>query len=735
MTNSIVAIALLGLWGTSCLAAAVDAGASDASLEEIIVTAEKVSGNVQSIPIAISAFDGSELTAEGITNSLQLQFKDPSVTFTRSGSNNQIFIRGIGTLVNPYGADSSVGFFVDGVYRPRARDQLTDFLDVARVEVLKGPQVALYGRNATGGAINVISRRPEPDFEASVEATFGNFDYRRYAGVLNVPIVGEKLLFRAAAQTVRQAGTTDNLFPGAAVTELGNADANFVRAQVLAQPVEQFSFLAILDYYHDRRTSASHQDPRYPNLEVRRGGNLSTDPREVYFDNYPQPDVKNGGIVTQSTWTVSDRLEFANNLAFRRSEGLESGDFDGTDYPSILFAEPIPFPGRGATQEDRSDVVSEELIANFRPNDRTEALFGLYYFQEDVDVEYFISTSVSAPLFNIKVRDFKTRAYSGYGQLKYQLSERWRATVGARYSTEEKSFLNQTTAYPKVGAPPLVVDFSRPIALPELSLTNDWSAFTPRGVLEFEPTPNVLAYFSVSDGFKSGGFDTTSPGNPPFDQESVLAYELGLKSTLLDGRVRANAALFKYDYKDLQVQLTAATGLPFVTNAADAKINGAELSLDVAPIRGLLFAASATLLDAEYEDFPARDEFTGQVVNIAGNEMARAPKLSAGIRGEYAWGLGDFGTLTTRGDWSYRAKTEFDVFNRREGTRPAYDLINASIGWRSASERYEINLFGRNLTDQLYDVARGVNVRVGDLSASDTWGDPRMWGVTLRVQM
>lgn len=705
-------------------------------LEEIIVTAEKRESTVQRTPAAIVAISGENLADAGVDDTLDLTGKVPGLFMSGTeGGLGYAYLRGVGTAVSPLGADQSIAIYVDGAYRPRSRDAVIGFLDVARVEVLKGPQGTLYGRNAAGGAINIISNEPSHESGGSLKLTGGNLGQLEATGVLNLPLVQDKVLLRVAAQKSEHDGFTENLFSGAE-RDLDDKDVRQTRVQLRWIPRDDLDLMLSGSYFNDRRNqNAVVTDPTAPNAARDIfGGRTSSDIHRVYHDFVRPSHQETWDTGLRVRWAPSDALSLASLSSYREGKGSEFVDADGTD---IAFST--------VSDRNRSEVFYQELLLTYEVARATLTSGVTYFSEEAVDSVNLVSgfpifAPMQPPSIGQAVTDadvaFSNDAYGVFAQGTYHFTDRLRGTAGLRYSSEKKDYdaVNATTV---TGGPPFPIVNAH-------AQEKSWDSTTPLGRLEYDVTSNVLTYLTVSKGFKSGGFNTITPlAQPAFEPESLLSYELGVKSRFLDRRAVLNVSAFYYDYADLQVQVFR-TGevVAAVQNASDAEIYGLDVDFSVTPIDRLTLSLAGEYLQTEYQEYFSDDPFLGlscpvpsasnpNCVNLAGRPLDRAPETSLGASVAYALPLGSTGTLTARADWSYRSSFFFSSFQRPWEREPASDVGNLRLAWESPEQRYTLEAFVNNVTDTEYRTHQ--RSPAGQPSSSH-FAAPRTYGLTLRAQ-
>jgi iron complex outermembrane receptor protein len=702
-----------------------------AVLEEVIVTAQKREENVQSVPIAVSAF-----SAEVIRNARMLTMDDisrqvPGFTVTNfNPATPQPFIRGIGSSPSDAGSDASVGVFIDGVYAGRAGGYRAELYDVQRIEVLRGPQGTLFGRNVAGGALNIITNAPEEEAGAELELTGGNYSLLQAKGMVTAPLT-DGLAGRLAFITRDRDGHTDNTVTDNKVRDEDNWSA---RGRLQWDALDTVTALLTGEYTKDDLKGPAARnyegaDPAEvlpildPLLAVFQNSLLPTSPDA--FDIEAGVDGKFEREMSAATLQVDWDLEFGvltSISGYRKNEYNFFDDLIGLAFdPDAVITLDDPLLSNSADED--SDQVSQELRLNSIDGEM-EWTVGLYYLDEDVDREETF-TPIGVPVtYDQKA---STTSYAVFGQFTYPLLESMNVTLGARYSYDEKNF--DVTAYgTEIGFGLLTPDPENPSAgAVGFSASDDdsWSNLSPKISLEYTPVDDTMYYFTVAHGYKSGGYNGQSTNKDaaqtPFDEEKVTNYEIGVKTDFDDGLARLNVAAFYMDYEDLQVFVVSDVTL-FVDNAAEADIYGIEAEFYYAPTDQLDFALTYAYLDAELgnNDIDGVEE---------GNTLTRSPKNSASASAQYTIPLKDIGDLLLRADYTWQDKVYFLLQNPRQSRQEDYGLLNLRVALQG-SNGWKVALWGKNITDKDYWV-HAIDPSYGaDLGASGIMGDPRTYGIT-----
>jgi iron complex outermembrane receptor protein len=648
--------------------------------EATMVTASKTGeSDPDRLPQAITLLPGSDLRRANALTIEDVAGRVPGLTFSQNTGFAQLTIRGIGSNVVFAGSDPSSAVYVDGVYVARPAMVLANFLDVERVEVLRGPQGTLYGRNTVGGAVNVITRSPTAMFETGMQVSVGSLGERRIEARVGGPLAGNRLLGSAAVMRgtrhgfVRSLDYPDNL--------LGGDDATAGRAK--------------LHFVLDRRGSLflegdiTHQDAAplgYPKvLAVKPGFSVDNPPgsRDVRTSNPAEGRNLQYGGAARFVYQFAHNVLLTSLTAYRRVNYELVVDGDITELDLTI-----------SNVHNFQRQVSEELTIAHR-GDRLTWIGGLFLFEE-LDRQPTIVTLGGARRQNFLDPTVKASAGAAFGQVSLRLAPRLSATAGLRYTRERKRFENAgrltTLEEPITVVPGTAYDFTDSIA---------HHAWTPRFVLELSGSPTTMAYASASRGFKSGGFNITAPEpGRGYGPERVWTYELGLKTHVPRARTRMNVSAFWTDYRDLQVQTALRPGVIDISNAASATIRGveAEVTADLAVAR---VGGHAAWLDARYDRYFAIG-VGGITGDVAGRRLNNAPEWSGRLWVEWQRRLGGSGTLGARLDAVWQSTVFFTPFNDAVQRQVPYGLLDGSIVFRPGRGAWSLGAYARNLTGENY---------------------------------
>lgn len=676
-------------------------------IPEIVVTATKTGAtNLQSTPLAVTALSSEELAARGVRDVQDLKAYVPSLQVSDLSGYTQLYVRGIGSNIVFIGSDPSTTIHLDGVYLARPLSYLNDFLDVERVEVLRGPQGTLYGRNSVGGTINVISRRPSREFEAQFQGLYGTYDRYGAKGYLSGSIGVGDAAASLAFDVSGHGPFRENVSTGNDVEDLKSRG---VKGQVLI-PFSAGEFTLRADY--SRQSGAMGAYPKLIGpVGLPLDDSILGDASKVSMDGNNRSVFENFGVAAELNLELAEGVTLRSLSAWRGFDGSIEADADSSSIP--LF--------RNLIAPIRQRQVSEELSLVGK-SDRLDWIVGGYYFHErnreplTLTIFPFGVTHVQRPLL-------KARSLAAFGQVEFRVTEALSVIAGLRYTTERKDYMLADRFTASTSPDPDVAEAAFPVSgvpgVPD-PFTVDTSrrdhALTPRFGVNYKPASNVLLYASATRGFKSGGFDyganNALDASTGYGPEKLWSYEAGLKSDWLDRRLRVNVTGFYYDYTDLQVQSYVQVGASFgarTQNAATARVKGVELELAARPVSGLQLFANVAYLDAYYREYVNAFVPTFGTFDASGKRLNNAPKWSATFGGNYRLDLDEAGTLDLGADLHVQSEVYFTAANDGVGgvtsyleQQDGYSVLNGRIGWTSQNEKLGFSLIGMNLTDKAY---------------------------------
>jgi iron complex outermembrane receptor protein len=700
------------------------AAAQAVAIEEVLVTARKREEDMQSVAIAVSVFDSEALRVNSITGLEDIARRTPGFVWGESSSADpNLFIRGIGTAGPSTfaGGDPSVVVMVDGVYIGRISGANTDLFDLERIEVLRGPQGTVYGKNAVGGVVNIISKRPSSEPEAQIEASIGNFDRANFKGYVTGPLT-DTISAKIAVSSLNRDGFVLNEETG---NDLWDEDSISLRAGLLFTPNDKLEALFTVESVRERESGAPRDLVESGTFNGGIHAITNPDPRVVNAteDSFGDRDIL--GLTLQVDYQM-ELGDLTSVTGFRDTEA---------DWRIPFFGNPVTPTTIESTNINTDDFwqFSQELRLSSRPGESAlDWTVGVFYFKSDSDRFYELRQEFASFLpFLGGIAEYdqtvETESWAVFGELNYQLSDTVQVTAGARYSTEEKKQIHSATVIVGPFPPPL----SPANQFSDLRTTDDWDAFTPSVSVDWQVAEEAMVYASVARGFKSGGYQGIPPdavsAATPFDPEFAWNYEVGAKTQWFDNRARLNVTAFFIDHEDLQIAELIAGDRVVIGNAAKAEVKGVEVEFLALPHPNLQLAGSYAFLDAEFSEFA-----DGATTDNTGNTLPMAPEHKVNLSAQYDVVLSDAGTLSLRVDWTRQSKIFLEASNTTE-IQGAYSLWDARVAFRTLDERWELAAFGKNLGDQLYRFNSVAFPPFGQELV--LWSPPRTYGVTATWMM
>ena len=731
-------------------------------LEEITVTARKREEGLQDTPIAVSAFTGANLEARGIEKLNGIMQITPNVSFythaSNGGSNNNatLFIRGVGQSDFVPTTDPGVGIYVDGVYLARSQGAILDLIDVERIEVLRGPQGTLFGRNSVGGAITIHTQKPHHELKGKLKTKVGSDDRLNILGSINVPLT-DTLFGSLSLASFNQDGYVVSTTTG---QDFGDDETLSGRAALRWIPSDALEVNVSFDYSQDRENGPPRvfngveiiaPDPANPMdvgndvffWNVFLGANIlgvnncdatfanpagtasdclnNNNPAAPIGENSADltgffiSDVLGGSITVD--WSPSKNLDIKSITAYRKLDSHFSYDFDLTSVSAF------------GSLEDRykQEQISQEIqLLGTALNDRLKWILGFYYFKEsgvnDNPVDFVTISGLSGG-------GFENDSTAGFGQVTWDFTDKLHLTAGLRYTVDNKKFSaagRQQIIGPNQNLQ-LLIGFVP--ALPVIAQGNyevDADAFTPMFNIAYDINEELLTYVTYSEGFKSGGFQQRIAGPvgfaPTFEPEFLTSVELGLKYANADNDLVVNMAAFISDYEDIQIEVFRGIA-PIRENAGNAEVKGFELEARWSPAETWFFEGALGYLDHEIDklDPAVTDTFVGA-------KFAYVPDWTASAAILKEINLGKWGTIVPRIDWSYRDHIFFTAANEQGEEQEAYHVFNTNIAWNSKNDHFGLTLSIPNFTDEDYFTLRELQEGFGNSQATPARG--REWYLT-----
>jgi len=726
--STAIAVVLLATTAPAWSQEAASTGAQATTLDSVTVTARKREETLQDVPVAVTAFTSEALDKLNVRDLGDLDSQVPNLTiYAARGSTSTVtaYIRGIGQADPLWGVDPGVGIYLDDVYIARPQGALLDVFDVERIEVLRGPQGTLYGKNTIGGAIKYVSRGLGTEPEGFASVTVGSYNQLDVKAGLGGAIGGADsgLRARVAVASMNRDGFGENTTNDQPVSD---KEINAARLQLGAYAGDKVDVQFAFDWMDDqsgvrgaKMLAPNPLAPAYPptsdRYDIRSG-----------MRNVNDTDMKGGSITVN--WRASEDWTLKYVLAKRESDTETNIDFDTT---------PLTLVDVRAFYNDNQ--VSNELQVNFDGGGRARGVMGLYAFDGDAGgqvLNHFSNPlappALTNPLYGDTQGVVNTKSYAAYADWTFDLSEKWKLDVGARYTDEDKHAIALNRFYT------------------DLSYTTSWGTaanfdktvnfknFSPKVSVDYQITPDIMVYALATRGFKSGGYNirantTAVPrSGEPFDDEQVDSYEIGSKMSLLDQRMFLNLAYFYNKYEDIQLSVFTSYTLPNgsqsffgdFTNAGKGHVQGLEVEYQYLPTRNWMISGNLAWLDAKY------DEYMDAGVNIADRQkFTNAPDFSGALNVEYRTDLASGGNLSARVSYAYQSEvwptTDLSPVIKQDG----YGLLNAGVIWR-LNDAWSFSLQGTNLADKEYRTT-GYNIPAYGV-LTGFYGPPRQVSLTAR---
>ncbi len=747
-----------------------------AALEDIVVTARRREENLQNTPVAVTAVTAAMIEERGISNISEIAASTPSLRFDSgaaiSGSSNTatVFIRGIGQTDFNLTIDPGVGIYLDGVFISRSVGALIETTDVERIEVLRGPQGTLFGKNTIGGAVSITSRQPDDELRFTGEITGGSFNRFDARASINIPLA-EGFSILATGATINRDGNVRRLIDG---DRAGNRNQLFGRLVARAELNPDWTVTAAFDITRVRENTIGttalrifEQNPSPATIGV----HFATVWNQAIFGAQCAPNIAsrltNPNCFNQQYVTGDPDTTFADGNNRSDSDTLGASlTIEGQigsvgvksitayrDLNSIFELDPdnSPLPITTTANDYSQNQFSQEFqFSGSLFNDRLNYLVGLYYLRERGNDINRLSAVVADFTSGGRVEN---QSYAAFAQLGFEVTDRLSITLGGRFTSEQKNFLPDQfisadrtpggqllflsrcfvatvpTIPPNPGcvADPLLNPNGNRI-LPFVEVSRSFDEFTPAITVDFQASDDVLAYATFSRGFKSGGFTQRIfppiPATPSFDPEFVTSYEVGIKTELFDRRVRWNSAIFYNDYSDLQI-IVAEGFAPVVRNAGSARIWGVESEVQAVVSPWLRVDGSVSYLNARYQQVsPAAFPVT------TASRLVNTPEWQFALGATATLYRGDSFEVRARGDVSHSSSLAKDAENTPELIQGAYTLLSASVTVAEPDDAWAVSLGVTNLGDERYLVTGNYNPSVGTVYG--VFNRPREWYARVR---
>jgi len=700
--------AVLGALGAEALAQ--DAGGG--GIEEVLVVARQRQESLQEVPISISAVGGESLRALHIDTLQEMEYSVPNLTFGETGTSGEthVGLRGIGDFSRNIGFDTRVGVYVDGVFVGQSLAVDQGLADIARVEVLRGPQGTLFGKNSSAGVINIITETPEiGTTSGELQLGGGNLDSRYGSAIVNLPL-GTMAALRVSVVAQNQDGYVDNLHNG---DELMSSNHRQARARLRLQPSDALDIVLSADM-RDQDNDILFLEPDASYEQA--AGNPAASSRYKVDQDGPLKDYNDShGLSLNIDYTLGNGYVLTAITGYRESERKVGSDEDATAAYAL----------NAQWFKDDFEHFTQEVRIASPATDAFNYVAGVYYFDQQATQhrDVLIGPGFGAPadtLGGSSDGTVDTTAWAVFLNATVDITERLSASGGVRWTDEEKDASFDQFTLAAFG----LANFTG------YSDDIDDSNVTATASLHYAFTDAVQGYVSYSRGQKSGGWNADYVGSVadlPFKEETVDSFEVGLKSDLLDDRLRLNIAAFHAEYDDFQVfqfQFNGATTNLIVSNAAEVTTEGVEIEGIARLGENFDLAYGLGYAKAEFDDFPGGAvDAGGNPVNVAGNSLPRAPKVTSSLSARYHLDMGAVNGVAVL-NYTYRDKQYFNPDNLPRSRQDGYSLLNASLEL-NYGEQWSLSVWGRNLRDEEYRNMAGVSFLGVPFSL---WSQPRTYG-------
>lgn len=701
------------------------------TLEEVVVTATKREESMQNVSVAVSAVSGKDIENQHVQGFADIAAMVPGPTFVSvSGSSgSQLQMRGQYASDDSPAFDTPVGVFIDDLYYGSVASFTPDFYDLEQIAVLRGPQGTTFGRNTSGGALQVISAKPDFDgVSGAVSLTARDPDGYESTGHLNAPL-SNTIAGRLAYSIKDYDGYRQNVTTG---NDLNDKNIKSARGSLRFQPNDDLDILASASYTKEKSLGDGP-------LLIGQGALIAainaqrTDKNQTFVDDDGLTDREIKNALVRVDWTLPLGT-LTSITGYRDLDGLYREDIDGSPLPIA--------PNKIDVNEETQ--YSQEIRLTSPGGQTIDWIAGLYYLNQDTFRSetysfggYAPYTGAGATLNRVRISgDLTTQSIAPFGEAKWHITEQWALAAGARYTRDKKDNRTIAQSLSNPGGSTTFFGVSK-----DVSASDTWEAFTPRVVLEFKPSDDAFLYLNVSRGYKSGGYNyaatTVVQAATPILPERTISYELGAKTDWFDNRLRANLAVYQTNTEDLQVRSLVGTTLQ-VNNAGESENKGVELELLGSPVDGLTLGANYAYTDAIYKSFTGCAGSAAAPVDCSGNAIPFVPENSWSVSAQYAWTLPNESSLTLRGEGSWADAYEVHPGGEKRGAPTAAqplgaflgpqlprsmteksDIVNAFLTYSAAGGQWSVQAWAKNLLDKQY-VVFATNYAFYLLAASET---------------
>ena len=755
-----------GSSSSAATSTATPAANADQGLADIVVTAQRKEENLQNVPLSVTAISGDSLAKHDIRDLSRVEVLTPGFSFGRSGSDARPAIRGVRTENVAASGDPSIGFYVDNIYQSRAAQANVPFVDVERVEVQRGPQGTLYGRNTFGGNITLSSAAPTSKLGAGVNIIGGSYDRRHIDGFVNVP-VAQGIAFRFAGLREKMDGYVKGIDRA---HDIYDRDTTYLRAGLKIAPTGSgFKALLRYSYWTEKGTGGGAFGYRVGGIYVNpttgandiNGVPLLINPKAK--DGIPDVagidkgfPIVGGPLYYPGNVVLKQRVkqhQLSANLSYELGPVILRSITGYTDFKAFRNAD-NDFSPRVTSfdaQDDALHTLSQEFQIASAGEQRFSYILGAYYLRDNIYKADFFNRPEANPNGTATNAHPLIKSYAAFGQASYWLVPRvLRLTGGVRYTTDKKRITRDVATIANGEITAINPAINSVTGQPFTPLQFKFKKATWRVNAEYHPAERSMLYATVSTGFRSGGFNSGAFTNPSipgsFAPETVTAYEIGSKNRFLDNTLQVNLSAYLNDFKSLQVQNQflipgsipgSFTTSSAILNAATERAKGIELEVVAEPVRGLNLSGSATIMSAKYRNYtgaPAPALYTTPPVtptnpkggfDLSGNRVPYQPKYKLTGSASYDFDLGNSGKITPQATVLVSGSYYLTDFNKALDYQKGFTKLDLSLGWTSADERFNVSAFATNIGNKI-TLNRAT---FGSGGLNQNYDAPRMYGV------
>lgn len=719
--------------------------ADNSRLETVTVTATRRSESLQTVPIAVSVLKGEELAKNNRNSVATIAAVVPTLSFRTNASNKDasLFIRGVGTISTSPGVEPTVSTVVDGVVYARAGQATLDLFNIERIEVLRGPQGTLFGKNASAGVLNIVSKEPTADSEGFIDASYyGSGNEKRItagaSGALNDNARGSLAVLWGDYE-----GNVTNVFNG---EEVNGYSKKGVRGKLVLTPSDDLKVTLAADHLKSDDTIPTgvlyrNSNTAYPsgietptNPAIVAGGApvvASEENREINHNLKTRVEDENQGVSAQLDWNIGDHT-LTSITAYRTWENTQIQD--GDRLPALI-------PGVQVQSHDRGYVDFNQLSQEFRlaspKGNFVEYVAGLYYLTTEDEQTYRrdILTVANVPQNGVADYNVDTTSYSAFGETTFNFTDRLRALAGLRWTNDDLEFNHARVSSSAVSQPGIRTSESG-------SGSTNEDEFSGRVGAEFDATDNVLTYLTYSQGYKGPAYNVFFNASAvngdylPLAPETSDSIELGLKSTLLDDRLRFNAAVFDTTYDNYQANFRDVVGGTVVTrliNAGEVSTKGIEIDFEARITSQFTLSGALAKIDAQIEDFKIPSGLTPAQIaaaSVNGKPLPFAPEFKSTLQANYAIDLDNGLVIDLGTDYNWQSEVQYDLSQTPDTIQDSYGIWNASIALSDPNQGWRVALLGKNLADESY--ASFLQQANGGLYRAVPRDDERYFGINAR---